>query len=116
MRFLEEGFVPSFFWNLSIQEAHDVLVSHEKKQRENMKSEVLAKYIQSLQIAECIAKTKDVKNEITLKNIWDYYPSLFEEEKSLYQKKQDEQEFRNYKQRRMEFARIHNARFGGDGM
>lgn len=116
MRFLEEGFAPSFFWELSLQEAYEVLASHAKKQRETMKAEALMKYIQSLQIAECIAKTKDIKNEMALKNIWDYYPSLFEEEKSLYQKEQEEQEFQDYKQKRMEFARIHNARFGGDEM
>ncbi len=115
MRFLEEGFAPSFFWELSLQEAYDVLTAHAKKQREAMKAEVLMKYTQSIQIAECVAKTKDIKNEITLKNIWDYYPSLFEDEKQLYQKRQEEQEFQNYKQRRMDFARMHNARFGGDG-
>ena len=63
MRFLEEGFAPSFFWGLSLQEAYEVLASHAKKQRETMKAEALMKYIQSLQIAECIAKTKDIKND-----------------------------------------------------
>lgn len=114
MRFLEEGFAPSFFWELSLQEAYDVLTSHAAKQREMMKTSVLMRYTQSFQIAECIAKTKDIKNEMILKSIWDYYPSLFEEEKNLYLKEQEEQEFQNYKQKRMEYARIHNARFGGD--
>lgn len=113
MRFLEEGFAPSFFWELSLQEVYEVLASQAKKQRETMKGEVLMKYIQSLQIAECIAKTKDIKNEMSLKNIWDYYPSLFEEEKILYQKEQEEQGFQEYKQKRIAYARMHNARFGG---
>lgn len=71
------------------------------------------KFTQSMQIAECIAKTKDIKNEMTLKNIWDYYPSLFEEEKNMYLKEHEEQEFQAYKQKRIEYARMHNARFGG---
>ncbi len=99
---------------MSLQEVYDILNGIKEKQKERLKAEALLKYTQALQIAECIAKTKDIKKEMVLKNIWDYYPSLFDEEKQRYQKEHEEESFLSYKQKRLDYARMHNTRFGGD--
>lgn len=72
------------------------------------------KYVQALQTAEFIAKLYDTKKEIKVKNIWDYYPELFREEKIQQERSQEEEGLVRYKQKRQEFAKMHNTRFGGD--
>lgn len=113
-RFLEEGFSPSFFWSLSLWEVQDILVATQKKKVEELKLDVLKLNVQAQQIAEYIAKTKDIKNEMKLRNLWDYYPVLFAEEQESYEKEQEEKEFEEFKSRRMKFANRHNAMYGGD--
>ena len=74
----------------------------------------MMKYVQALQTAEFIAKKKKKKKEMKVRNIWDYYPELFNEEKQRQEKEQEEENFFTYKQKRQEYAKMHNTRFGGD--
>ncbi len=74
----------------------------------------MMKYVQALQTAEFIAKICDTKKEMKIRNIWDYYPELFNEEKQRQEKEQEEENFFTYKQKRQEYAKMHNTRFGGD--
>ena len=113
-KFLEEGYAPSFFWSLSIWEIQDVLTATQKRKTENLKLDIVKRNVQAQQIAEYMAKTRDIKNEMKLRNLWDYYPSLFAGEKEQYQKDQEEKEFEDFKVQRVRFANSHNARFGGD--
>lgn len=48
-----------------------------------------------------------------LRNLWDYYPVIFSEEKKAYEEYQYEKEFEDFKERRVRFAIDHNARYGG---
>lgn len=110
---MREGLSPSFFWSLSVGEVQDVLSGIHKKQESELKLRVSTMQVQAQQIAEYYAKTKDVKNEIHLRNIWDYYPQLFAEEKQSFIKIQEEKELGEYKQKRLEYAMQFNAKFGG---
>ncbi len=53
-------------------------------------------------------------NNISIKEIWDYYPDLFIEEKKAYQQKQEQEEFERFKERRKQFAYQFNKKYEGD--
>lgn len=50
-----------------------------------------------------------------IKQIWDYYPELFEEEKKDYLAEKEQEEFESFKARRLKFANSYNKKFKGDG-
>lgn len=58
--------------------------------------------------------SEEKASESDIKQIWDYYPGLFEEEKKQHLIEQEENEFENFKARRMKFANAYNKKFKGD--
>ena len=48
------------------------------------------------------------------KQIWDYYPDLFEDEKKEYYIQKEQDEFESFKARRLRFANSYNKKFKGD--
>lgn len=54
-------------------------------------------------------------SENTMKQLWDYYPELFEEEKVFFEIKKEENDFENFKANRRKFANQYNRKFRGGG-
>lgn len=71
-------------------------------------------YIHGRQIGEYIASTVDTKKEVKISKIWELYPGMFDDERLIYEKLQEEEEFEDYKRRKMAFAMHHNEQFGGE--
>lgn len=83
MVFLDAGYSPLLFYELSLGEVNDLLESYairqqrEQKIREaNLKDEIFAKYIQAQQIGNVLAAAMDSKNN-KLRPLSEYYPDLF---------------------------------------
>lgn len=55
------------------------------------------------------------KKEAQIKQVWDYYPDLFEDEKEFYYEQKHEDEFESFKNRRKRFANQYNKKYEGDG-
>lgn len=53
-------------------------------------------------------------DNVEIKQIWDYYPNLFEEEKKTALEQKDINELEEFKQRRKRFAYNHNKKIGAD--
>lgn len=53
-------------------------------------------------------------SESDIKQIWDYYPDLFEDEKKEYYIQKEQDEFESFKARRLRFANSYNKKFKGD--
>ena len=51
------------------------------------------------------------ESEKHVKQIWDYYPGLFDDEKQSYFHQKQINEFEKFKQRRKNFAKQYNNRF-----
>ena len=80
--FLDAGYSPSLFWELSIAEINDMLESYARreerksKQREAMlKDEIMVLFNQALQIGDIVGRTMDHNVQIKLPK--EYYPELF---------------------------------------
>lgn len=80
--FLDAGYSPSLFWELSIAEINDMLESYARreerksKQREAMlKDEIMVLFNQALQIGNIVGGMMDHNVQIKLPK--EYYPELF---------------------------------------
>lgn len=80
--FLDAGYGPQLFWDLSIDEINDLLESYsrrkerEQKQREaELKDEIMVLFNQAIQIGNVVGRLMDKNTEIRLPG--EYYPDLF---------------------------------------
>ncbi len=80
--FLDAGYGPQLFWDLSIDEINDLLESYsrrkerEQKQREaELKDEIMVLFNQAIQIGNVVGRLMDKNTEIRLPR--EYYPDLF---------------------------------------
>ena len=83
MAFLDAGYSPSLFYELSIGEVNDMLESYarnkkrEKRIREaELKDEIMMLFNQALQVGNIVGKLMDPNTQIRMPN--EYYPELFE--------------------------------------
>ena len=58
--------------------------------------------------------SEEKASESDIKQIWDYYPDLFEDEKKEYYIQKEQDEFESFKARRLRFANSYNKKFKGD--
>ena len=80
--FLDAGYLPALFWDLSIGEINDLLESYarrkerEEKHREaELKDEIMVLYNQALQIGDVVGSM--MSKEAKIRTPRDYYPQLF---------------------------------------
>ncbi len=83
MVFIDAGYSPLLFYDLSLGEVNDMLESYAiGKQREqrireaNLKDQVTTMYNQALQIGNVLAAAIDSKN-VKIRPLSEYYPGLF---------------------------------------
>lgn len=101
------------FWDYSIAEIRELLLSYKRKRTidEKIKIEqlfVLAEAI-SARVAFCFAD-KDERDVSMILQPWDFYPELFAEDEAISTKRQEEIEFEKYKEARKRHAVEFNRR------
>ncbi len=89
---------------MSIDEIEDKILSFERSVKRSMKNQAVLNGVLADQIYIRITKMFDDKNEIEIKHLWDYFPSLFIEEKKHYEEEKEIEEFEAFKSARRAFA------------
>lgn len=116
---LDCGISPSVFWDLSILEISDLIESHERVEIRKQKQSAVNNQILSDQIMRginlIINGSEKTNADDQFKQLWDYYPDLFENEKKQYYTEKQESEFEVFKNRRKRFANQYNKKYKGDG-
>lgn len=112
---MQSGISPSCFWEYTLDEIVDIIDAFFKNKRYDQKFEILSKEVLSMQIFERIAALFNKNNADKIRKIWDYYPSIFEEEKNNHETSLvSESQWDAFKDRRRHFAEVHNKKQGGD--
>lgn len=113
--FLDLGYTPSFFWDLSLQDIYDLIESKHRlrkieaeKETYELKTKLIANQVLAIQIAENVACIFSKEAKVT--DIYDLMPELFKEEKEEAQKKIAESQWKLHKARFMAFSEEHNNR------
>lgn len=98
---------------MGIDEILDKIESYERKEKRNMKKQAVLDSVLADQIVNKISKMFDKDNDVENKHLWDYFPSMFESEKKLFEIEKEQEEFEMFKERRRSFAFQHNQRMKG---
>lgn len=116
---LDIGISSSSFWNLSVLEISDMIESFERKEKRKQKQKVIDNQVLADQIirgVNIIVNGSDKTNpDDMIKQLWNYYPDLFAEEKRIYEQESEITEFEKFKASRRRFANQYNRRYEGDG-
>jgi len=95
-------------------EIQDSLESHERQQRQHMKQRLIEKHFLAKDIAQYVSLIINGSKDSKIMELWDYFPDLFETERTETEKVLQEQELAVYKAKMIDFAHRHNhARSGG---
>lgn len=107
MRALDAEVLPGLFWSLSIAEVCDMLESRARVRQRQQK--------ERLNAASYIVDELGIRISIMLGNkeakinrVWDYFPSLYQEEKELADQMHREAELEHVRESRHNFAAVHN--------
>ena len=98
---------------MSIDEIEDKIRSHKRVETKNKKEQIVLNFVLADQMVTRISKMLDLKNEIDVPQFWDYFPSLFENERVEYERQKEIDEFENFKNTRKAFALRHNQKMKG---
>lgn len=98
------------FWDYSIDEISDLIKQYQRRKKEKIiLNNVLANTIIE-GIAFLFGENQDRKPSM----LWDYFPDLFAEEKKIFEIKQEQEQFEKFKEKRRNYAAMHNKRIGGE--
>ena len=113
--FLDLGYTPQFFWDISLQEIYELIESknrirkiEEEKEKNDLKTRIIINSILARQIAENVSClfSKDTK----VSNVYELMPELFKEELEQLRKEQAEEQWKLHKARFMMFSEEHNRK------
>lgn len=111
---LDCGISPERFWNLSIGEIRDLLESFERRERRELKMRLQEKHFLAQDISQYVSLVINGSRNTEIKELWDYFPELFGEERPAAESREKEQKMAVYKAQMVDFANRHNyARSGG---
>ena len=102
--------IPNQFWNYSIAEVQDILEScarvRQRQQKERLNA---ANYIVNELGNRVSIMLGNKKAEIG--HVWDYFPSLYQEEKVIAEQMRREAELERVRESRHRYAAAHNSRW-----
>lgn len=104
---LRSGISPFDFWNMSIDEISDVIDAYNQNKLEDTKLQIIMKSVQARQISEFLIPTETEKN---ITQLWEYYPSLFKDEKRIAEKQQEVDDIIKTVASRKAFVKRYNER------
>ena len=99
---LDCGIRPVLFWELSPLEVADLMASYHRKERRKFRQQVGLSFLQ----AELTARYVSLQKGDPLPEPWEYYPTLFEEEKQAF----EQEKLKEYYEKRREDAARYNQR------
>lgn len=105
---LDIGISPSSFYNHSIDELNDLLSSHERRKKNELKERLISTEILANQISDFVACLLDKNNVQYVRRLWDYYPKLFISEKRMHDETKKQTDLQMYKAQFKAFAEDHN--------
>lgn len=80
--------------------------SHFRHEKQDVKWKVSHGFI----VAEVIARYLCREEKDDVPHVWEYYPSLFEEEQNRYEKWKEQRDFEEYKEKRRQYVAEYNRR------
>lgn len=112
---LDCGIDPLIFWDVSLAEIYDLIDSFNRKEILKQKQRAIDNSILADQIIRGIGMLFSEKEDnVEIKQLWDYYQKLFEEEKEAAFKQKELNELEEFKEKRRRFAYNHNKQIGAD--
>lgn len=100
---------------MSLGDIYDLIDSFNRKEILRQKQRAIDNSILADQIIRGIAALfSEKEDEIEIKQVWDYYPGLFKEEKKAAIEQKEANELAEFKQKRRRFAYNHNKQIGDD--
>ena len=98
----------SEFWDYSLPEIEDLVESYNRCHEKMFKDTVTM----NCQLAQIIAADvmHGLNGEEKVVMPWDIYPKLFDVEREVYEQKNCDERFEEYKQQRKEYAAMMNAK------
>ncbi len=109
---LDIGITPSLFWDYSVGELQDLINSYNRRRLNENKEKAIFFGVLSKQIGEQVAML--FGDKVEPKQIWEYYPNLFGEEKVLIEEEQRKIQLELHKARMKDYMYRHNVKIGGD--
>ena len=113
--FIDFGYSPSFFYDISLQEIYELIESKQRinereqeKELHNLKTQLIFNSVLARQIAENVACIFSKEAKVT--DIYDLMPQLFEEEKKQAEKQKVQEQWKLHKARFMAFSEEHNQK------
>lgn len=107
---LDAGMSIETFWDSSIDEIVDMINSHIREENRRKKQKVIDDFIiaevTALNLAALFSKKEDRK----IPKPWDYYKTMFAEEKEAYEAKEEERALEEYKEKRRAYVAEYNKR------
>lgn len=94
---------------MSIQDIVDRMESYQRVKETEMRLEISLKHFLTRDIAQYISLVFNGEDSVELKELWDFFPDLFKEEKETYIKNQ----LQVYKAQMMDYSYRHNHARGG---
>lgn len=100
---------------MSLGDIYDLIDSFNRKEILKQKQRAIDNSILADQVIRGIAALFSGKeDEIEIKQMWDYYPELFKEEKKATIEQKEANELAEFKEKRRRFAHNHNKQIGVD--
>jgi hypothetical protein len=101
---IEAGVSVQDFWNLSLAELYDTVNTYSKRREKEFKNSIRMQFLH----AELVSRYLALGKNDPVPQPWDYYPSLFAEEKKNYDLAASKEEMEQFKDRRRQFANAFN--------
>lgn len=101
---LENGIGVDDFWDMTIPEVVDTIKARMKQRENAQKDRLRLVHFLAKDVAQVFGSDKDNPP----KELWDFFPELFAEDKEEAEKANAEAEFALYKARMIDFALRHN--------
>ena len=115
MNFLDAGYTPNLFWELSIGEVTDMIDSYLKRQqleeertKAQLKQTAVFNHIQAQQIYNYLSTL--FSNDVEIRPVEAYFPELFKEEAEKKSEEEKQLQVELHKAQFEEFAYWHNQR------
>lgn len=110
---LDCGLTHDQFWDMSFLEVGDVIESHIRMDTERRKQELAQAHFLAKDIGQYVSLVLNGSDNVTIMELWDYFPELFAEEKAVVEKEQAERQLAVYVEQMKDFAYQHNNLKGG---
>lgn len=115
VNFLDAGYTPNLFWELSIGEVTDMIDSYLKRQqleeertKAQLKQTAVFNYIQAQQIYNYLSTL--FSNDVEIRPVEAYFPELFKEEAEKKSEEEKQLQVELHKAQFEEFAYWHNQK------